>query len=215
MSGLGLGNISEKQEKAIIALLNQPTIQLAAKEAGVGERTLHTWLDLPHFVRAYCRARKKAFSQAVSLAQKYAPLAVQTLARICNSDSAPPASRVAAAAYLLRLSRDSIELEDLQARLDLLEQAQGAGGSPQSSRIVDADFSTDELENDSQTPGSGSGIPPAPPGTVQLPPPKVKRGRKPGKRPPGPPDSPPVPSRSPSSSQTAPSAPQTRKGGKP
>lgn len=33
--------LSPKQQKAIIALLSEPTITEAAKIAGVGERTLH------------------------------------------------------------------------------------------------------------------------------------------------------------------------------
>lgn len=126
MERIGLGDVTEKQEKAIIALLNEPTIGRAAIAAGCGERTLHRWLRDPTFTRAYCQARRQAFSVAVSLSQKYAPMAVQTLARIMNNEAAPYATRVAAAATILRHGRDAIELEDIAARVDALEQAQDA-----------------------------------------------------------------------------------------
>ena len=34
--------LSPKQDKALVALLTEPTISAAAKKAGIGERTLHT-----------------------------------------------------------------------------------------------------------------------------------------------------------------------------
>lgn len=56
--------ITPKQEKAIIALLQEPTIPKAAQAAGVGVRSVHRWLTEPEFSRAYRRARRDAFSQA-------------------------------------------------------------------------------------------------------------------------------------------------------
>ena len=38
-------SLEPRQERAIIALLNEPTIAKAADAAGVGERTLHRWLE--------------------------------------------------------------------------------------------------------------------------------------------------------------------------
>lgn len=176
MAGLGLGNISEKQEKAIIALLSQPTIGKAAIAAGVGERTLHTWLDDPDFVRAYCAARRRAFKHAVSIAQHYAPLAVQSLARIANNEKAPAAARVTACGLLLKFGRDSIELEDLQARMDLLEASAGL-----STRKIVESVSSPAGESRPEAPPSPDEPVSAPPAVpVALPPPRVKRGRKPG-----------------------------------
>ncbi len=64
-----------------------------------------------------------AFGQAIALAQRYAPLAVNTLATIFTDKSAPAHSRVSAATTLLKFGREGIELDDLAARIEALEQA--------------------------------------------------------------------------------------------
>jgi hypothetical protein len=116
--------LSLSQEKAIVALLHQPTIAKAAEVAGVGERTLHRWLDEDQvFVRAFRRARREAFGHAIALTQHYAPHAANTLAKIMADEGATHHARVSAAATLLKFARESIELDELVARLDALEQA--------------------------------------------------------------------------------------------
>jgi hypothetical protein len=132
--------LTPKQEQALIALLNEPTIERAAKTAGVGERTLHRWLDEPAFSRAYRKARREAFSQAIAASQRYAPVAVQTLAKIMTDGTLSVSARVSAATALLKFSRESIELDDLATRVDDLErsmkeeqartESQGAGHGP-------------------------------------------------------------------------------------
>src|SRR5690606_1678536 len=114
--GLTLG-----QEKAIVALMAEPSIARAAKACDVCERTLHRWLQEPGFMSAYRRARREAFGHAIALTQRYAPLAVQTLAKVMADDNAPHTARVQAATSLLRFGRDGIELDDLQERIETLE----------------------------------------------------------------------------------------------
>ncbi len=121
MSGNAPDNLTPKQEEGLTALLNHPTVRDAAKAVGVDERTLHRWLDEPAFARAYRKARRQAFSQAISITQRYAPLAVQTLAKISNDQSAPHAARVSASTALLKFSRESIELDDVVERVEALE----------------------------------------------------------------------------------------------
>ncbi len=111
------------QERAIIALLNEQTISGAAAAAEVGQRTLYRWLRQPEFSRAYREARRDAFGQAIALTQRYAPLAVNTLAQIMMGDGAPSSSKVAAATTILRFGREGIELDDLAARVEALEKA--------------------------------------------------------------------------------------------
>ncbi len=111
------------QERAIIALLNEQTIGRAAAAAEVGQRTLYRWLRESEFSRAYREARREAFGQAIALTQRYAPLAVNTLAQIMMDDGAPSSSKVAAATTILRFGREGIELDDLAARLEALEEA--------------------------------------------------------------------------------------------
>ena len=114
--------LTPTHERAIIALLHEQTIGRAASAVGVSERTLYRWLDKPDFGRAYRKARREAFGQAIALTQRYAPLAVNTLAQVMMDQGAPHHAKVAAATTLLRFGREGIELDDLAARVETLEQ---------------------------------------------------------------------------------------------
>ena len=53
------------------------------------------WRDksgTPTISRAYYKARRDAFSQAIGLTQRYAPLAVNTLAQVMADQAAPASS---------------------------------------------------------------------------------------------------------------------------
>jgi hypothetical protein len=117
------GDLSPTQEQAIIALLNEQTLGRAAAAAKVGQRTLFRWLRQPAFSRAYRQARRDAFGQAIALTQRYAPLAVNTLAQVMMDKAAPHHAKVSAATTLLRFGREGIELDDLAARVEALEKA--------------------------------------------------------------------------------------------
>ncbi|MEZ6235635.1 MAG: hypothetical protein R3B68_15725 [Phycisphaerales bacterium] len=117
------GALKPSQERAIGALLVEPSVARAARAAGIGERTLHRWLrDDEAFLGAYRWARREAFGHAIGLTQRIAPHAVHTLASIMADGAAPYQARVAAATALLRFGRESIELDDLAARLEALER---------------------------------------------------------------------------------------------
>ena len=115
--------LTPKQEQAIIELLAQPSVRKAAEVAGVGERTLYRWLEEPAFAAAYKKTRREAFKQAMGLTQRYAPVAVSTLAQITTDKTAPHSARVSAAQALLKFSRESLELDDLAERISALEHA--------------------------------------------------------------------------------------------
>lgn len=114
--------VTSRQERAIMALLVEPSVAKAAESSGTGLRTLHRWIKEDRvFIDAYRSARREAFSHAISLTQRMAPHAVHTLAKIMSDTAAPYQARVAAATGLLRFGRDSIELDDLAARVEALE----------------------------------------------------------------------------------------------
>ncbi len=120
-----LDKLTPRQERAITALLTEHNVERAAATAKVGTRTICRWLDEPDFAAAYRRARRKAFGQAITLTQRYAPLAVNTLAKVMMDDSAPHNAKVRAAATMLKFGRDGIELDDLAARVEELETVAG------------------------------------------------------------------------------------------
>ncbi len=127
MSANRPNGLTPEQETAIVALLNQPTVQKAAEQVGVSDRTVYRWMDEAEFSDAYRRARRQAFSQAIAMSQKYAPLALQALAKIVHDEGKPCSARVSAASAILKFSRESLELDDLAARLAALEQRMADG----------------------------------------------------------------------------------------
>jgi hypothetical protein len=115
--------LNARQEQAVLALVNEPTVIRAAAVAGVHERTLRRWLHEPVFRSALLTARRDSFSQAIGLTQKYAAVAVAALVKILQDNTVPPAAKVAAAAVLLRFGREGVELDDLAERVEALERA--------------------------------------------------------------------------------------------
>jgi hypothetical protein len=117
-----LNGVTPKQELAIVALLTESTISKAAKSANIPEGTMRRWLAQGPFKRAYREARREAFSQAISLTQKYAPMAVHALAKILSDEQSPAGARVQAAVAVLKFTRESIELDEMVERIERLEQ---------------------------------------------------------------------------------------------
>ena len=115
--------IGSDQEKAIIALVNEPTVKKAADSLGINESTIYRWMKEPAFAQAYREARRENFRHAIALTQRYAPAAVQTLMKVMQDPGSAHASKVSAATALLKFSRESIELDELVQRIEVLEQS--------------------------------------------------------------------------------------------
>jgi hypothetical protein len=115
------GKLNRKMETAIVALLNQPTITLAAEDAGISETTLWRWLQREDFTKAYREARKQAVNQAIAHIQRISGEAVNTLREVMN-DGKKETARVTAARAILELTLKAYEIEDLEERLEALEE---------------------------------------------------------------------------------------------
>jgi hypothetical protein len=114
--------LTTRQQKALIALLNEDSAALRTESSGVPERTIYLWLKQSVFDAAYREARRQAVGQAVAHAQRQSGAAVAVLVAIMNDGGKPSAVRVSAAAKVIELSIKAVELEDLQARLEVLEE---------------------------------------------------------------------------------------------
>jgi len=117
--------ITPKQEKAVLALVEQPTIREAAKAVKVNEVTLYRWMREPDFQASYRQARRDIMSQAIARLQSCCSTAVQTLQEVMEDTEATPASRVASARAVLELACKAVEFEDLEARVAALEGRMG------------------------------------------------------------------------------------------
>ena len=84
MQGFTEPQLTAKQDKAILALLTEPTIAAAAKSIGVNEATLHRWLKLPHFQARYREARRQSVEVALAQLQQGCTVAALTLRSLCG-----------------------------------------------------------------------------------------------------------------------------------
>ena len=132
MSGHG-EKLSRKQELATTALLTEPTLEKAAKAAGVSGSTLRRWLQEPGFRNTYRTARGELLERTLSRLIQASGKAIATLER--NLDCGKPATEVRAAATILRELIRTRELVDLseqvqeqERRLSAVEHLTTAGG---------------------------------------------------------------------------------------
>jgi hypothetical protein len=109
------------EDRALAALLAEPTIPRAAATAGVSESTLLRWLAEPSFKARYRDARRRVVELAVTGLQQAMSDAVATLGR--NLRCGVPSSEIAAAKAVLDFAVKGVELIDLAERVEALEQA--------------------------------------------------------------------------------------------
>jgi hypothetical protein len=114
-------DLTPKQEKAIGALLSQPTMEEAAEAAGVNRATIFRWLQQKEFQAAYTSARRESVKQAIARLQQTTSEAVDTLRDVMKSSTNFPAARVSAAKAILDYAMKAVELEDLTQRVEELE----------------------------------------------------------------------------------------------
>jgi len=112
-----------KADQIMVALLEHGSIEKASAALGVSDVTVWRWLQKPEFQEAYRRARREAFSRSVARLQHASSAAVSTLLRVMVDKEAPAGSRVRAADCVLDHAKSAIEIEDIEVRLERLEQA--------------------------------------------------------------------------------------------
>lgn len=121
----GHAGLSRKQDELVAALLTAGSIEEAAQHVGLGYRTVHRWLrEDGDFQDAYRQARRQVVAQAQAQLQRATGKAVATLLAVMDDPLAPPAAKVTAARTVLEQAIRAIELDDLEARIHALEQAQ-------------------------------------------------------------------------------------------
>jgi AcrR family transcriptional regulator len=104
-------NLSRRQEKVLIALLQFPTIEAAAKNAGVNRTTVFRYLNDEAFHREYRKRRRQSFSAATALLNKAASVAVSELVKMILDTGTPATARVSAARAILQYSESGLDTE--------------------------------------------------------------------------------------------------------
>ena len=125
-----LTNTELRQDRAIVALLSEPSIEAAAKTADVSDVSIWRWMKQPEFRAKLRDARRAVVEGAIGRLQAAATEAVDTLRR--NLTCGTPSVEVKAAATILDQAVRCVELFDLAERVEHLEARLGDG--PQEAR---------------------------------------------------------------------------------
>ena len=115
------GKRERLEDRALAALLSEPTIVQAAATAGLSESTLLRWLAEPAFRARFREARRQVVEQAISSLQRATVEAVEALRR--NLACGVPSAEISAAKAIVEQAIRAVELIDLAERVEQLEQA--------------------------------------------------------------------------------------------
>ena len=125
-----------KQEAALVALLNNPTVRDAAKEAKLSEATLWRYLRDEAFEARYREAKRELVGHTLMRLQANASEAAKVLMDVASNTEQPASARVAAARAIIDHALNGAKLADLQSDVDEIkrmlaakETEQGAANS--------------------------------------------------------------------------------------
>lgn len=114
--------LSRNQEKFLIALMSNGTIKDASEQAGITTATAYKYLNDPDFKKEHRRIRREAFEQATSRLTQSIDEAVEVLRTVMKDDGEVGATRVQASRTILSNAFKSYELQEVNERLDNLEE---------------------------------------------------------------------------------------------
>jgi len=118
-----LNSTELRQERTIVALLAEPSIEAAAKTAEVSDVTIWRWMKQPEFRSKLRDARRAVVEGAIGRLQAAATEAVDTLRRSLTCGI--PSVEVRAATVILDQAIRAVELFDLAERVEHLEARLG------------------------------------------------------------------------------------------
>lgn len=113
--------LSAVQHRAVLALLERPTVKDAAEAAGVHKATLYRWLQEEGFQAVYHGARRELLRHVAARLQQISGEAVETLREVMADRTQQGASRVGAARTVLDYAVKAAEQQEVIERLDALE----------------------------------------------------------------------------------------------
>lgn len=118
--------MTSRQQKALTALIRAPTVEAAARAAGVGYSTVRKWLkDDAEFKAAYSAEMDALLQDASRKARAATGAAVDTLTNIMQDAETPAAAKVSAAKTLIDSALRLTEAVDTETRLAALERQIG------------------------------------------------------------------------------------------
>ena len=101
-------SLSGKKEKAVLALMQEPTVAKAAAQTGISRATLFRWLKEAKFNARLREARVQASNMALLNLSELPGRAAQVLREIMDEPKVNPRARVAAARTALQMAFKAI-----------------------------------------------------------------------------------------------------------
>jgi hypothetical protein len=116
-------SLTRNQIMALTALVQQPTLTLAAAQVGVSDKTLYRWLHHDSLFKAeYLKIRKEIICNAVFQLQKATDTAVSVAISLMSDPETPASTRLAGARVILELSLEALRAEALEEKVQQLEE---------------------------------------------------------------------------------------------
>jgi transposase-like protein len=117
-----LGSLPTLKYKAVVALLERPSVAEAAKAVDIHKATLYKWLaEDEEFRSAFRQAKRELFAATVSRLQQVAGEAIEVLRDVMNNKDQQGAARVGAARTALDYALKMNEQQEILGRLEALE----------------------------------------------------------------------------------------------
>jgi hypothetical protein len=114
--------LTEKQQRALDALLAEPSRVKAAAAAGISTRQLRRYIANPEFQQEYRQAMQERLKACMNGLQGAAHAAAITLAQIAANKEISPQVRINAAEAILRQCLRYTETCDILERLAAVEE---------------------------------------------------------------------------------------------
>ncbi len=120
-----LGNLTLKQQRAIVAVLSSRTLEEGLRTAKISRNQWFVWYRKPFFRAELDRRKASLFDDAISRLRVSLTKAVDALEELSEKDVMvnPPTRLKAAIAIIEIVAKADVE-SDLQRRIEALEQAQ-------------------------------------------------------------------------------------------
>jgi hypothetical protein len=120
---LHIEGLTDKQAAFLPALLSYPTIKEACFSSGISEATAWRWLNSDSkFREQYRLARRQVVEHVIVRIQTDAASAAKVLRDVADDKAASASARVSAAKSIIELAVKAVEIGDVEARLEALEQ---------------------------------------------------------------------------------------------
>ena len=118
-------NLTKKKLKAIALIIEAKNITAGVKKAGVSKTTFYEWLKDPEFKAEFVRQRQELIDLALNELKTSTSEAVNVLRELLKAEG--ESVRLRTAKTILENVLKSIEIENLEKRVEELERGQVNG----------------------------------------------------------------------------------------